>query len=804
MLPASSRAIWRYLSRPGVQTGVGMTSVQELVFGGLLRRHRRSAGLTQEELAERANVSVRAISDLERGVKHRPHKETVQLLADALALAGDEREDFKSTARHIAQPNGSSSRAAPRTPSNLRDVHPPFIGRGREIAEITELVQASKGRLVTLTGTGGTGKTRLALQVAGQLLHDFQDGIYFVSLASIGDPVLVPSAIAEVLGVKTRESQAHVDTVTEYLKDRHLLLVLDNFEHLLDASQIVTALLDACPRLSILVTSRFLLHLSREQEYPVLPLSLPELKHLPPIEALSRYDAVALFLRQAQAARPGFALTEGNAQAVAEICVHLDGLPLAIELAAIRIRVFPPQALLGRLSNRLQILSGGARDLHPRQQTLRATIDWSYDLLSGAEQMLLARLSVFAGGCTLEGADAVCNPERKVQFDAPDEIGGLIEKSLLRQEESVEGELRFVMLETIREYARERLGHSGEEKQIREAHAQYFFGLVRATVPTLGGSRMGVSLERLENDKDNLRAALGWLRDGGKSITGLEFTTALGYWWIGRGHLAEGLHWFRTFLNADSESTTVRWTALNDASFLALLHGDHEEARRFAEESLRIARATGNPQQIGRALGNLPRIMLVTGDIDRILELTQEGIEIARRTGEKDLLAFHFLSRAEGMRIAGNYEEARRLYQESLVLYRELGASEMVATDLHNLIEVELDEENLDEATELLRDKVAIALQIRHMWIDCYTILSFARLAGARGHLVVAARLLAASTQMFQSTGVSIDTIERIGYESTLSLLRERLEADELAFLWKEGQAMNSEDALAYAIEQNL
>jgi predicted ATPase/transcriptional regulator with XRE-family HTH domain len=777
-----------------------MGATEPGTFGVLLHRHRTEAGLTQDELAERAAVSVRAVSDLERGVTRAPQRHTIQQLAIALGLADEDRVRFQESGRRRTL-GGSRPRVHGSTspPTNLMDEPTPFIGREPETAEIAALLLQPTVRLVTLTGTGGTGKTRLALRVAQQILVQFEDGVFFVSLGSIGDPKLVPSAIAATVGVNERKSQALVDVLQEHFRGRHLLLLLDNLEHLIDASDVVAALLDACPRLSILVTSRFLLHLSREHEYPVPPLSVPDIKHLPSFEALFRYDAMALFVQQAQSARPSFTLTPQNAVAVAAICSRLDGLPLAIELAAARIRVFPPQALLVRLSNRLELLSGGARDLPARQQTLRATIDWSYELVSGAEQTVLARLSVFAGGCTLEAAEAVCHAAGTLSLDALQGITGLIEKNLLRQDGGADGECRFVMLETIREYATEKLTLSGEERQSRDAHAKYFLAMAREAAATRHGPGLGGVLEYLERDLDNIRNALIWSRDYGEPAAGLEMATALGGFWIGRGHVAEGIDWLTTFLKICPESGDLRGVALNDASYLSSIHGNYEGAHRFAAENVRIARERGDPEQIARALASLPRLMLVDRNIDGILQVTQEGIALAHRTGDTDLLALHLLSRAEGMRIAHNYAEARSLYVESLELSRGLGDAAMIASNLHNLIEVELDEGKLDRAAELAVEKVTIALQLRHVWIDCYTLLDCARLAAARENFLGAAQLLAAATQMFQSTGVLIASPERAGYDSTLSLLREELEDDEFASLWEEGQAMSPEEALTCA-----
>jgi non-specific serine/threonine protein kinase len=359
------------------------------------------------------------------------------------------------------------------------------------------------------------------------------------------------------------------------------------------------------------------------------------------------------------------------------------------------------------------------------------------------------------------------------------------------------------MLETVREYAVERLSQSSEERQVREAHARHILGIAREAAPAFRRREMGIWLERLEHDQDNVRTALSWLRDQGEPAAGLELTTVLGSFWIASGRVAEAVDWFSTFLSACPENNELRSVALNDASFLAFLHGDRDVALQFAEESVRIAREGEDPRLIGRALGNLPRILLAAGDMDRHRDITEEGIAIAQRIGDPDLLAFHFLSKAEGLRMTHNYGEARKLYRESLELYQELELTEMVATNLHNLVQVELDEGHLDQAAALLREKVEIARQLRNPWIDSYTLLTCARLAAAHDNLPAAARLLSAATNMFQSSGVLIDTPEQAGYDSTLSGLHEGLEDDEFASYWEEGQAMTWPEALAYALGES-
>jgi predicted ATPase/class 3 adenylate cyclase len=565
----------------------------------------------------------------------------------------------------------------------------PLIGRDHVVATLGQLLRREDVRLVTLTGPGGMGKTRLAIQTASELHEVFVDGEYFVSLAPIHDPMLVIPTIARAFGIRDGVGQSNLSRLEEVLQRKQVLLLLDNFEQVVGAASQVADLLTTCPQLKVLITSREVLHIRAEREFVVPPLALPDLAHPPGLTELAYVSSVALFLQRAQAVTPDFQLTSTNARTVMEICIRLDGLPLAIELAAARLKLLSPLELLTRLNRRLTILTSGARDLPTRQQTLRNTIEWSYQLLSVEEQHLFRWLSVFVSGCTLQAAEVVCDASDDGLGQVLDGVASLIDKSLLQRVEQTEEEneeARLYMLETIREYGLEVLTTNGEEEIARQAHASYFLSLAEEAEPALKGPLLVTWLERLEREHDNLRTAMQWSVESSRTELALRFGIALERFWVVRGHRNEGLALLERALERSAGvATDVRAKGLLAAARLAFIQSNYDQGELFAQESLALFRMLGDRRGIALSLDRLGMAAWRRGDFPAARVLLEEDLPLFKEVDDKDRVAWSLFTLGLLNNKQGQYSRAYALFEESLKLFRALGNKRGIAASLTQL-----------------------------------------------------------------------------------------------------------------------
>ena len=724
-----------------------------------------------------------------------------------------------------------------RTRTNLPQVLTSFVGREREIAEIKRLLPTA--RLLTLTGTGGIGKTRLALQAAAEVLEAYRDGIWFVDLAPLLDPALVPSALAQVLGVKESPGQPLLSTLCTHLRGKELLLIFDNCEHVLGASaDLVDTLLRDTAHVSVIATSRESLRVATEQTYPLGVLPLPD----PKADAarIGRADAVQLFVDRARQQRPRFDLEETRARAVAEICVRLDGIPLALELAAARTAVLPVEDILRLLDQRFRLLTRGSGDW-PRHQTLRAMIDWSYELLDDAEQQLFARLSVFAGGWTPAAAQEICAGDPIAKDDVVYLLIALIEKSLVVTDEDGD---RYRMLETVREYAREKLNESGNAEAASEQHRDHFLALAEEADPKLLGPEQAEWLARLDDEHDNMRAALACSVLATGNAEGLRLCFALQRFWLTRGYIVEGADWCsRVLAKSDpAEQTPERAKVINVAGKLAYYQSDYSQARAQYEKSLAIWRHLSDRNGIGNALNNLGILVREQGDLSGARALSEEslailreqgdqrgmigplfnlgmvahdqgdlasartrseeGLAIARALGDRSVVAMVLGYLGQVMNTQGEYAAARTHLDESLAILRELGEKTGTATSLGTLGNMALDQGDYREAAAFFSESLKIRQALGYLRGVAYSLEGLASVAAGQGAALPAARILAAAERLREDVGSPPAANERPGFDRRVATVQEAI-GDEGAFAraWAEGRAMPLEQAIELALD---
>lgn len=717
-------------------------------------------------------------------------------------------------------------RTLDRVQHNLPVQMTPVVGRTEAIHQVMDLLLRADVRLATLTGPGGIGKTRLALQAAAELVDAFADGVYLVALGLIADPELVVGTIAQTLGLRELGSAAPEENLKVYLADKHVLLVLDNFEQVVGAGPHVMDLLVACPQIKVLATSRTALHLRGEHEFAVPPLALPARQMARPgsgvtdsdLAGLAQYAAVALFIERAQAVKHDFVVTSANAPAIAEICARLDGLPLAIELAAARVRLLPPQALLARLSSRLKLLTGGPRDLPERQQTLRNTIAWSYDLLAPQEQALFRRLAVFADGCTLEAAEAVCAAPEGTQplaVDVLDGLDSLVAQSLLRQQEpgatdatDEDAEPRFRMLETIREYGLEQLRASGEAEALQQAHLAYFGALAEQAVRQFHGSGEVTWFDLLGREHDNFRAALAWTREHAEATGGLRLSGALAYFWFSRGYLSEGREWLESLLALAGASQArtagqedqavpplVLARALYGAGDLAVWQGEYDHATVRLKQSLALAREVGDLGLAADALNRMGIAAACQDDMETAAQSWEEGLALARELDDPVHLEGPLNNLGEVAFIQGDLERAAAYYEESLTYTRRAGDRAGLHVMLGNLGNVARRQGDLAKAAALYHEALEHARDLGDPRSITECLEGVAMVLVASGDGARAARLLGATTVARDAIGAPMPPHERADLEATLAAPRATLGEDAWVAAFTAGQALSLEQA---------
>ena len=691
-----------------------------------------------------------------------------------------------------------------------------FIGRTDEIIEIKDLLKQSKVRLLTLTGTGGTGKTRLAQKVAKELETDFPNSIFFVELAAVNELDFVVSVIAQNLEVTESSGKSLIDSIKEFLQTRRILLILDNFEHLLSVAPLVKEFLDAASSLKILVTSRAPLRLKNEREYFVTPFELPPKDVAFPLEKLAEYPSVLLFCKRTQAVRPTFLLSNENISTVVKICQRLDGLPLAIELAAARITLLSPQAILDRLENSLNLLTGGTKDLPVRQRTMRETIQWSYDLLDKNEQFLFRRLAIFAGGFSVEAVEFISEKEKekskaaenslsiskRFQKSVFDILESLIENNLLVSKEQSDGNMRLRMLEVVREFAFEILQELDELADLEKLHAHYFLSLAEEAESFLLSETGNTWLEKLENEHDNLRTALNWaLKNDGEIAA--RIAAALRFFWLNHSHLSEGLRLSRAALQkTEKKSSEARSKLLLSNGLFLRNQGDLEAARKSYEKSLEESKELGDLEQIIKSNQGLAAVTLLQNDFVSAEKYNEESLALSRRINDEMQIAYSLCSFADMEMSRKNLSAARPLLEECLMLSKKLGNKRLLTTTYFNLGTIDFGEAKYDTASLNLTESLRIAREMGNKTMISCGLEGFAALASVNENLSQALKLSGAAEFLRNSIDYKLEPAEEIFRDNYLNKIRSELDEKTFAELYEEGKNLNLDETISLILKK--
>ena len=697
-------------------------------------------------------------------------------------------------------------RGPERPPHNLPSELSSFVGREKELTGVRRLLE--NNRLLTLTGPGGCGKTRLALAAASEVVERFEHGVWMVELASLVDPSLVPQAVAFTLGVRERPGSSLTEALSDYLRTRKLLLILDNCEHLIDAcAELAEAWLHSCPGLRVLATSREALGITGEIAWPVPSLSLPDLRRLPDIESLPRFESARLFVERATTVKPNFELTEQNAPAVAQVCYRLEGIPLAIELAAARTKVLSVEEISARLGESFRLLAARSRTAMPRQRTLQATMDWSHELLRQKERALFRRLSVFAGGFTLDGAESICAGEDLQGDEVLELLSQLVDKSLVVAQER-DGKARFRLLETIRQYGRERLEKVGEAAQVREQHAGYYLAAAEEAEPELKKEQQLAWLERLETEHDNLRAAMRWLLDRGEPEGAARLGWALWLFWGIRAHFAEGrrsMEQALTVKGSEDMPASARAKALYVEGMMANYQGDHSSAEPLVEESLRLFREISDKLGSAYALSNAGFAALGQGQPQRAITLTEEAVDLFLEEGEKWGAAIELGFLAVAWRDQGDHRRAKCLAEQGLALSREVGERQAISTALYTLATLAQAEHDAGRARDLFEEGLELSAEVGNETDVARYLEGLAAVAASEDMIVRAGRLWGTEEALLEKIEVGVHTYvpDRSLHRSQVAAARGRLGEEAFEAAWKEGRAMSLEDTIEYALDRS-